>query len=566
MMGKTRTGAGILETKRHWIILALAVLLATQILANYQILSRRPHDLNHIPHHYLIFGLEAVRGYPLVHPTTVNTENGFFLAPAFVLQRLGVSEFALKFTTTAYWIAALFLLFASGAFAMDRRAGLLAALVFSAMAFPNNFSRAFDVHVPRMMWELAVLASLLAFLRHRSWIALLPAAGAAYLGTMYAPAISDTPLFLLGVSGAILGTVILKLAQLKRLDQGRFVAALLATLFLGWLVADKWLLHHPGINPGYLFKEIFQFGAGAPSSSSWITRLGLHLGAYPAFLLSIGLGAPMAVLAVASLYPSLKEKGPASRVWIFAFLIPLAALTLVFKKNGYYAAVTLPYLALGMGIGLARILKNRPWGWVIVLGAVLWGNLGVWLDADFRYGTGPFEKAFQSSPSHGYRARPPKDLSLEHRDRLLKTADSACRKDGPCRIALVGILPDQVEIYLPVAIAFPRSRLVKVLDPQIADMGRGPFEIAVINTSAFQEGAGEELKNPFPEAIDMADAELVGGLVEKGISGPRAPYYLKESAKEAVEKALRGLEHLGRFNNLDYYARRKSQSGPPGTM
>ncbi|MCZ7583954.1 MAG: hypothetical protein M5R36_11755 [Deltaproteobacteria bacterium] len=180
----------------------LAALVIAHAAANFILVRAHPSDVIQFPHHYIIQAYEAARGADIRYPITYDRNDLFFRFAAPWVRAFGESPVVARLTTTAYWLAALVLAFLAGLAAKDARAGLIAALALAAMDFPNTYSRGFDVHVPRMMWELAVLAPLFASFRPGWRWAAAAAAVAPALGAGFSPSISDAPLFFLGVSGA----------------------------------------------------------------------------------------------------------------------------------------------------------------------------------------------------------------------------------------------------------------------------------------------------------------------------------------------------------------------------
>ncbi|MCZ7583952.1 MAG: hypothetical protein M5R36_11745 [Deltaproteobacteria bacterium] len=136
---------------------------------------------------------------------------------------------------------------------------MLAALALSSMAFANTSSRAFDVHVPRMAFELAVYFALASARRRTapwSWIF---APAALIAGFRFAPNPSDGPLFLIGVSGLIAGA-----AAGEARDRGaRTPVALLAGLTAAAVVSALLLVTGNGVHWSYLAGETAQAAPAA---------------------------------------------------------------------------------------------------------------------------------------------------------------------------------------------------------------------------------------------------------------------------------------------------------------
>jgi len=532
-------------TQRRRAMAALLALLGAQLLANALILAVRANELNHLPHHYLIGAVEMARGSAPVEPPQVKTGGLFYAFPVFLTRVLGLSLFSLKFSTTFYWLGALLLLAMVGWWLAGPRVGWLAALALSAMAFANNFSRAFDVHVPRLMWEAVVLAGLAAYWRSRKWYALPLAAAGLIGGVRTNPGVSDGLLFLLGAAPAGY-LILLHLVELAREGRrARFWLTLPPALLAAVNLLKRWVLYNPQVNFDYVTTEAGRSLGGA-------TDLLSQALAYPAFLAATALGIPASLLFLGSLIPALRAKGWAGRVWLIGLLIPLLVLTWMPKKNGYYLAVTLPYLALGIGIGLDRIVKKHRLAWVLILAPALAGNLLSWMRAQPIIDLGTLNAAFQSPPTDGYQAAPLKPLSLARQTRLKELAGRTCGKDKNCRIAWIGAAPDELDIFLETALAQPCAVLVKVLNPIIEPPVPGSFALAVLYTGAF--AADEDTDSPtlFPVSSAMDDPVRVAAEVQRLILENRLVERYPD-AEMRIARALTGLRYLGRYEGLDYY-------------
>lgn len=532
-------------TGRRQALTALLVLLGVQLVANALILAVRAEELNHLPHHYLLGAVEMARGQVPVEPPQVRTGGLFYEFPVLLTRILGLSQFSLKFSTTFYWLGALSLLTLAGWWLVGPQAGWLAALALSAMAFANNFSRAFDVHVPRLMWETAVLAGLAAYWRTRKWYALLPAAAGFFGGVRTNPGLSDSLLFVMGAAAPAVYLIGLHLIELAREKKRlRFWATFPVALLVAVNLLKRWVLYNPQANIDYVATEAGRHLGGSASVL-------LQACAYPAFLVGTALGLPVLGLLLWAVVPALRAKGWPGRVWLVGFLAPLLALTLLPKKNGYYLAVALPYLALGIGIGLDRIVQKRRRTWALILSLALAGNLLSWMRAQPVIDLGPLNAAFQSPPTDGYQATPLKPITLARQARLRELAGQACGEGEACRIAWIGDVSDELEIFLDLTIADPRVVFVKVLSPILAPPAES-FALAVIHTGAF--GAEEDTDGPvlFPSDVEMTDPALVAAEAQRLIlENKLAERYIE--AESRIIQALSEMNYLGRFESLDCY-------------
>jgi hypothetical protein len=526
-------------------VIILAALLVVQLLANALLLRLRADELNHLPHHYALGVVESARGTAPADPARVANRGLFFAFATRATAVLGLSPWAIKFTTTFYWLAALTALALAGWWLAGPRVGWLAAATLSAMAFANNFSRAFDVHVPRFCWELVVLAGLVAYRRYRAWPALAVVAAGYWLGLRYSPGLSDSLLFLLGVAAPtayLTGVHLFELWREGRRKRRRFWLTLVVAAGLGLRLVVVWVLNNPNVSLRYVAKETARHA---------VDSIAAHAAAYPAFLAAIALGAPVVLLLAVAAWPALRVKHPAAWVWLVGALAPLVVLTFVAKKNGYYLAVILPYLALGIALGLDRLIDKRRWVLAPVALLVLAGNVLSWGAIQPQFPLGPLVEVFQSPPTDGYQAAPLKAISRARRERLRAFAESACADRAVCRIAWVGVTPDELEIYLPTAIALPRAVLVGVLDPVVADPAP-PFALAVVNTAAFGAAADEDFPVPFAPSVAAGDPATLAAALEQG----RLAHGFTERyapAEERVIQALTGLRFAGRFDDLDYF-------------
>ncbi|MCZ7583951.1 MAG: hypothetical protein M5R36_11740 [Deltaproteobacteria bacterium] len=74
-------------------------------------------------------------------------------------------------------------------------------------------------------------------------------------------------------------------------------------------------------------------------------------------------------------------------------------MTVILEKNAYYAAVVLPYLAVGIGVGLSWLSKRRRWVFPVVVAAALWGNIAAWRDRPANASIGGLDRVFRPPPS-----------------------------------------------------------------------------------------------------------------------------------------------------------------------
>jgi hypothetical protein len=521
----------------------LAALLITQAAANVVIILAHPDAINHIPHHLITNGVEVARDSVLVHPRERVPSGLFFKSAAFVTRFVGLSEATFKLTTSAYWLAALALLYLCGAYIKDAQTGLWAALAFCAFTFANNFSRGFDVHVPRMAWELAVCAPLIAWMRYRKPHYPLMAIAPIIIGMHYVATPSDGPLFLIGISGAVATAIAYQWWSLRQSHPKLFYIAAALIPIAAWRIA-RLAYDNPSFEVDHFMEEAVreQFLAGG------LSIIPLHALAYPLYIGLVAIGVPSLILAIVSLTASVRDKSKTLRYWLPSLFAPLLILTMIPKKNPTYICVVLPFIALGMGVGIRRIVKSRPkFAWIAII-LILAGNLGVWLGVRQDLPIGPFSNAFQSEPPYHYLAAKPDDLTIQRRKRLRAVADEACKKGDHCRIALVGIIPNELEIFLPVATKHPGAKLVKLLQHGGSEV-RWDFEVLLLNTASFSA----TLRNPFPTDVDMGDLGAVASLIDKRCEElKRRGIYVGKAAKLLGERAG-GYRYTGHFEGLDYY-------------
>ncbi len=507
------------------------------------IIYTHPQAINHVPHHLLLSGVETARGEILLYPRQFVPTGLFFKAAAHAARVFGASALALKSTTSFYWLFALALIFLCGKFIKDAEAGLWAALVFCSMTFANTLSRGFDIHVPRMAWELAVLASVIAFMRFGKWRYLVIAALSLVAGFYYRAIPSDGPLFLIGVSGAIASAPLFAWWSQRKTHPKVFYLIAAATP-VALLFACRWIWAGGAIGIHHYLEEAFRYQSGPGG----VAGVFIHALAYPAYLCLTAIGLPVLILALVAVPAAIRDRNSSFGYWLPVLCAPLVILTLIPKKNAYYACVVLPFLALGIGVGVRLIVKKRPKFAIPALALILIANLAAWFGVRQDLPLGPFAEAFQLAGPYHYRATQPNDLAIKRMQRLEEMTDKACAPEGSCLIGLLGVIPDELEIFAPTAVSRPGAKLVKMLQFDIPQ-SQWDFDILVINTASFSPNYSEV----FDGKIDMNDLRGVAWHIDRqiGLLNRRDNY--RESALNVLGERTSKYRYAGRFEYLDYY-------------
>ncbi|MCZ7583955.1 MAG: hypothetical protein M5R36_11760 [Deltaproteobacteria bacterium] len=436
--------------------------------------------------------------------------------------------------------------YACGRLAHGRRAGLIAAFMLAAYPFANMMSRAFDVHVPRMTAILGVFASLLAYRRFGRLIWLAPGGAFLLFGLALAPSVSDAPLFALGIAGpvgAVAAGGLARLAGERTLTFSIAVAALLGGV---WILYAVYSASNPAFNIAYVLREAWT----APANATIFD----HVKAYPVYLTLRAVGFVGMGLALAAVHPAWKAETPGARLWMAGVLVPLILLTVVAKKNGYYAGIMLPYLAVGTGIGLAPMTVDRRWFSLLVFIAVLAGCVRESLE--LRHDALPRRPwpAFQSVPEDAPQY--PSKFTLSQRDDLLEILRRVCKQPAvPCRVAIAGIVPDEQRVVAPAARAYPELAVSRILHPRAEAGTGGPFDVLVLNPSAFGPTPDDNFVGTFGAYIHYTDTAAVADAIERAIhqNGHAADYL--EHPGAALQQALAGMTPLETKNRLFYYIR-----------
>ncbi len=316
---------------------------------------------------------------------------------------LGGGGQALLLTMLACMMGCQLLAFDIGRLLGDRWTGVFAALLLPLFPDIALIGRRWGPILPQLLLLLA-MADLLIRSRSLSRLGLALAVGAlGVVGAFFSPFSTHDLLFLVGAGGLCSG------AALRGLILGRpalgddavprwkvAIGCLLAAAPLFWAGWFVWRFH---TNPGYYAAEAnagVYAGAGDVLHPWFLTAYVRHIATASAGPL-LGIAALLGLVGFA-------WKGRARPELLLWLVVPVVALSLIAKKNWYYAAVVFPVLPLLTALGLRAL----PWPRVRVgfgLALVLVAGFG-WYQATVGVGDAPIwyraartDPAFQSPPA-----------------------------------------------------------------------------------------------------------------------------------------------------------------------
>jgi hypothetical protein len=354
---------------------------------------------------------------------------------------LGGGGSSLLLTMLLCMVACQLLAFDLGRLLGDRWIGVLAALLLPLFPDIALLGRRWGPILPQLMLLLA-MADLL--IRSRSLSLPILALGVGLLGAagaLFSPFSTHDLLFLAAAgslcAGAALRGLITGRAALPGEPVGRLRVLLGCVLAAApMLVASWYVVHFHTVTSYYTAEANAEVYAGA--GQVWHPWF---LTAYLRLLATASAGPLLASAAGLGLLGFLwRGRG---RVELLLWgLGPIVVLSLIAKKNWYYAAVVFPVLPLLVALGLRAL----PWRWPRVgLGALLLLAAGFgWWQASFGDGVAPgwyrltqADPAFQSPP--GQTLLPVPTFRWARQEALLRQAlpGPSC-PDG----ASVGMLPD----------------------------------------------------------------------------------------------------------------------------
>ena len=233
-------------------------------------------------------------------------------------------------------------------------AGLVAAGLFPMIPAVTLMARRWDAMIPQHL--LLILGASLAF---RSVGFTRAGATAMFglvaaLGSILSARETDNLLFMAAIGAIAVGTTLQGLFSDKRI-KSFLISAVLAGAMAVFMVQYAF----PLVDFAY-----FQDEMGNQSYVEGASRMSLSaITAYPLRLYSDDFTPWLIVPFGVALYPFLR-RGQGRLIMLFWLILPLLALSLVGKKNYYYAAIIYPAIPLMTGVGLSQLRPKK-------LGAVL---------------------------------------------------------------------------------------------------------------------------------------------------------------------------------------------------
>ena len=233
-------------------------------------------------------------------------------------------------------------------------AGLVAAGLFPMIPAVTLMARRWDAMIPQHL--LLILGASLAF---RSVGFTRPGTTAMFgliaaLGSILSARETDNLLFMAAIGAIAVGTTLQGLFSDKRI-KSIVISAVLAGAMAVFMVQYAF----PLVDFAY-----FQDEMGNQSYVEGASRMSLSaITAYPLRLYSDDFTPWLIVPFGVALYPFLR-RGQGRLIMLFWLILPLLALSLVGKKNYYYAAIIYPAIPLMTGVGLSQLRPKK-------LGAVL---------------------------------------------------------------------------------------------------------------------------------------------------------------------------------------------------
>jgi hypothetical protein len=354
---------------------------------------------------------------------------------------LGGGGTSLLLTMLLCMVACQLLAFDLGRLLGGRWVGVLAALLLPLFPDIALVGRRWGPILPQLMLLLAMAALLI---RSRSLSKPILAIGVGLLGAagaLFSPFSTHDFLFLAAAgslcAGAALRGLVTGRAALAGDPVGRLWVVLGAVLAAAPMLAAGWFVLRYHTVPGYYAAEAnAEVYAGVDQVwHPWF------LTAYLRLLVTSSAGPLLAGAAGLGLLGFLWRGRGRAELLLWG-LGPIVALSLIGKKNWYYAAVVFPVMPLFIALGLRAL----PWRWPRVgLGAVLLAAASFgWWQASFGDGIAPSwyrlsraDPAFQSPP--GQTLVPTLHFRWARQEALLRQGlpGSSC-PDG----ASVGMLPD----------------------------------------------------------------------------------------------------------------------------
>ncbi len=301
----------------------------------------------------------------------------------------------LHYTLLLMLVLAQLLLFDIGKRLASPWAGVLAAALFPMMPDMGALARQWAAQLPH---ALLLLAALDCTLRSKGFSRPLPSAGfalVALLGACFSGWPTDNMLFLAAAASIAAGATLRGLLRGtdpygEPVARARVLAGSLAVCLIVALVS--WFLLFSQTPLSYYLSETQgDLYAARAGRWSWVSTSGyLRL----AWSSTLGPALCIATIVGGGLF-AWRGRGRAELgTWL---LLPLLLLSLLAKKNSYYAAIVYPAVPLVIALGLAAV----PWR------ALRWGSMGLvlllvwpgWEKASFASRTGPLPRLTDLDPA-----------------------------------------------------------------------------------------------------------------------------------------------------------------------
>lgn len=348
---------------------------------------------------------------------------------------------ALLLTVLACLVGCQLLAFDLGRLLGDRWAGVLAALLLPMFPDIALLGRRWGPILPQLLLLLAMADVLV---RSRSLSRPLLAVGVGLLGAagvLFSPFSTHDLLFLAGAgslcAGAALRGLLLGRPPLPGDPVARWRVAVGCVLAAAPMLLATWVVVRFNMNPDYYAAEAnaASYAGAGRVWHPWFLTAYLRL-------IATSTAGPLLAGAVVLGLVGFSWRGRGRAELLLWGLGPIVALSLIAKKNWYYAAVVFPVLPLLVALGLHAL----PWPRLrLGVGAALLALVGFgWWQASFSPGEAPgwyrqalTDPAFQSPPSPSLA--PDKHFRWARHEALLRQAlpGSSCPAG-----ASIGQLPD----------------------------------------------------------------------------------------------------------------------------
>jgi len=287
-----------------------------------------------------------------------------------------------------------------------RVAGLVAAGLFPMVPAIAYIHRRWDAMAPQ---QLVLVAALWMLVMSRNLTRVIPTLGfvlVAMIGCVLSARETDNLLFMAAVGAMTVGPVarglITGAGPTAGKPPGRLATCVGAVTVAGVMAVFCWKYAFPLVDFAYFGDEFGNLDYEQRTSKWSFTALM----AYPIRLYSDDLTPWFALPLLAALGPFCR-RSPARAEILSWLILPLLALSLIGKKNFYYAAIIYPVVPLILGLGLGQI--SRVWvrnGAAVLLLCISWIQFSarsmpatVWPEAltevNWNGSMGPQEHLFQ---------------------------------------------------------------------------------------------------------------------------------------------------------------------------